>query len=147
MNNGNLVILPYVVIYEDVLHILVEGVNPKWLPPTDGEGITSPPKKDKQNNNTEIGKKGQNTEIRLNQCCLYHSKWSWNPPRPWTELRYWYRPRSPSWVDTRSSSRVNTIPLLLQRIFPMAIFTFNWNRSRKKYQSSMWENKKDVLIY
>lgn len=66
----------------------------------------------------------------------YHSKWSWNPPRPWTELRYWYRPRSPFRVDTRSSSRVSTIPLLLQRIFPRAMFTFNWNTSRDKNEQT-----------
>lgn len=47
MNNGILIILPYVIIYEDMLHILVKGVNPKWLPSTNGKGITSPPIEDK----------------------------------------------------------------------------------------------------
>lgn len=43
MHDGILVILPYVVVYEDVLNILVKGVDPQRLPPTNGEGITSPP--------------------------------------------------------------------------------------------------------
>lgn len=45
MNYGILVVLSYVVIYEDVLNILVKGVDPQRLSPTDGEGICSPPVK------------------------------------------------------------------------------------------------------
>lgn len=38
-----LVILPNVVVYKDVLDRLVKGVDPQRLPPTNGEGISSPP--------------------------------------------------------------------------------------------------------
>lgn len=48
MNNGVFIILPYVIIYEDVLHTLIKGVNPKWLPPTNGEGITRPPRENQR---------------------------------------------------------------------------------------------------
>lgn len=51
MNYGILVVLSYVVIYEDVLNILVKGVDPQRLSPTDGEGICSPPR---QETGTEI---------------------------------------------------------------------------------------------
>lgn len=80
-------------------------------------------------------------KIRLEHQCVYQSKWSWNPPRPWTELKYWYRPRSPLRFDTRSSSRISTIPLLLQRIFPKAMFTFNWKMSKNRnwHPSHMWK--------
>lgn len=47
MNDGVLVILPDVIIYKDVLHILVKGVDPKRLPPTNGEGVSGPPEEDK----------------------------------------------------------------------------------------------------
>ncbi len=43
MNYGILVVLAYVVIDEDVLNILVKGVDPQGLPPTDGVVINSPP--------------------------------------------------------------------------------------------------------
>lgn len=43
MYDGILVILPNVVIYKDVLDRLVKGVDPQRLPPTNGEGISSPP--------------------------------------------------------------------------------------------------------
>lgn len=46
MNYSILVVLSYVVIYEDVLNILVKGVDPQGLPPTDGEGITEPPERE-----------------------------------------------------------------------------------------------------
>lgn len=67
--------------------------------------------------------------------CSYQSKWSWKPPRPCTELKYWYRPLSPSRVDTRSSARLRTIPLLLQRILPGVIFTLNWARRERERKS------------
>lgn len=53
MNNGVFIILPYVIIYEDVLHTWIKGVDPKWLPPTNGEGITRPPREKPQK---ELGK-------------------------------------------------------------------------------------------
>lgn len=145
MNNGVFIILPYVIIYEDVLHTLIKGVNPKWLPPTNGEGITRPPRE----NHRKSWERGKTQRKSTWATGAYHSKWSWNPPRPWTELRYWYRPRSPLRVDTRSSSRVSTIPLLLQRIFPRAMFTFNWNTSRDKNEqtSHMWEPPNCHHIY
>lgn len=43
MNYGILVILPNVVVYEDVLNILVKGVDPQRLAATNREGITRPP--------------------------------------------------------------------------------------------------------
>lgn len=43
MNNGILIILPYVVIYEDVLNVVVERVDPQRLPPADGVCVSSPP--------------------------------------------------------------------------------------------------------
>lgn len=43
MYYGILVILPNVVVYKDVLDRLVKGVDPQRLPPTNGEGISSPP--------------------------------------------------------------------------------------------------------
>lgn len=43
MDYGVLIVLPDVVVYEDVLDVAVEGVDPQWLPPTDGEGVTGPP--------------------------------------------------------------------------------------------------------
>lgn len=45
MDDGVLVVLPDVVVYEDVLHPLVKGVHPEGLPPTDGEGVGGPPEK------------------------------------------------------------------------------------------------------
>lgn len=45
LNDGILIIHSDVVIYEDVLNVLVKGVNPQRLPPADGEGVTSPPVK------------------------------------------------------------------------------------------------------
>lgn len=45
MNDGVIVILPYVVVYKDVLNGLVKGVDPQWLPPVNGIGITNPPVK------------------------------------------------------------------------------------------------------
>lgn len=38
-----LIVLPYVVVYEDVLNVLVKGVDPQRFAPADGEGITCPP--------------------------------------------------------------------------------------------------------
>jgi hypothetical protein len=67
----------------------------------------------------------------LEKKSTYQSKWSWKPPRHWTELRYWYRARSPSQVDRRSSARVSTAPFLLQRIWPGVSFTLSWGGSRK----------------
>lgn len=43
INNGILIVLPYVVVYEDVLNMLIEWIDPEWLPPTVREGISSPP--------------------------------------------------------------------------------------------------------
>lgn len=43
VNYSILIILSYVVIYKDVLYVLVKGVDPHRLPPTDGEGISNPP--------------------------------------------------------------------------------------------------------
>lgn len=48
MNDGVLIILPDVIIYEDVLHVLVKGVDPEGLPPTDGEGVAGPPEEEEE---------------------------------------------------------------------------------------------------
>lgn len=45
LNDGVLVVLSYVVVYEDVLNMLVEGVNPQRFPPPDGGAVTGPPVK------------------------------------------------------------------------------------------------------
>lgn len=63
MNYGILVVLPYVVIYENVLDILVKGVHPQRLPPTDREGITDPPGWETQRTTMRKGRmKGQRPE-------------------------------------------------------------------------------------
>lgn len=43
MDDGVLVALPYVVVDEDVDHVLVEGVEQHRLPAQSGEVILSPP--------------------------------------------------------------------------------------------------------
>lgn len=43
MNYGVLVIQAYVVVYEDVLNIVVKGVDPQRLPSTNRVGVTHPP--------------------------------------------------------------------------------------------------------
>lgn len=125
MHDGILVVLSDVVVDEDVLDMLVEGVHPQRLPPPDGEGITGPPEGEESHSKFTHGRHKTPIPPGLSECCAYHSKWSWKPPTPWTELKYWYRPRSPSRVDRRSSPRLRTAPFLWQRIFPGVIFTFN----------------------
>lgn len=48
MNDGVLVILADVVVYEDVLNVLVKGVDPQRLPPTNGVGIADPPGRERR---------------------------------------------------------------------------------------------------
>ncbi len=134
-----LIILTYVVVYEDVLNTMVKRVDPQRLPPQKGEGISSPPG---QKNRHRKFWKTMDEGIKAPKLTLksswgqnaYQSKWSWKPPRPWTELRYWYKYLSPPEVVTRSSARLRTVSLLLQRILPAVIFTLNWVESDKRSQ-------------
>lgn len=72
----------------------------------------------------------------------HQSKWSWKPPKPWTELRYWYRPLSPSRVDTCSPFLLSTVAERLQRIFPGAGFTSSCSMAGSDSQdqevNSLW---------
>lgn len=61
MHDGVLVILPDVVVDEDVLNSRVEGINPERLPATDGEGVSDPPGGDGQDGH---GEKKQNKATR-----------------------------------------------------------------------------------
>ena len=134
MDNGILVVMPYVVVYEDVLNRLVKRVDPKWFTPTNREGITSPPGEDtRQSEMWEWENREQRTDwCRPKEGSAYQLKWSLKPPRPWTELRYWYRALSPLWVDTRSSARLRKTPVLLQRILPAVMLTFNCAKRQKE---------------
>lgn len=46
MHDGVVVVLPDVVVYEDVLDGPVEGVDPQWLSAADGESVRGPPGRD-----------------------------------------------------------------------------------------------------
>lgn len=48
MHDGVVVVLPDVVVDEDVLDGRVEGVDPQRLPAADGEGVRGPPGGDTQ---------------------------------------------------------------------------------------------------
>lgn len=48
MHDGVVVVLPDVVVNEDVLDVKVKGVDPQGLPAADGEGVRGPPGWDTQ---------------------------------------------------------------------------------------------------
>lgn len=57
MHDGVLVVLPDVVVDEDVLNSRVEGVDPERLPATDGVGVSDPPGGDGQDGGVKKRKK------------------------------------------------------------------------------------------
>lgn len=57
MHDGVLVVLPDVVVEEDVLNSRVKGVDPERLPAMDGEGLSDPPGGDGQDGRVKKKKK------------------------------------------------------------------------------------------